>query len=91
MVDPDPPGRIRDIRVYRPSFVGMALLACTPFLIFGATSVYGAAATAVLTVVWLVLLVAGCRYFMSSPPRVAAVGVLSLLAWLVVVLVAKAG
>jgi len=91
VVDQQPPGRIRDIRVYRPSFVGMALLACTPFLIFGASSVYGATGTAVLIVVWLVLLVAGCRFFMSSPPRVAAVGALSLLAWLVVVVVAKSG
>lgn len=89
MVDPRPPGRIRDIRVYRPSFVGMALLACTTFLIFGAASVYGLTGTIVLGVIWLVLFAVGCRYFMTSPPRVAAVGVLSLVAWLAVVLISR--
>ncbi|HET6167385.1 MAG TPA: hypothetical protein VFE07_11210 [Marmoricola sp.] len=84
------PGRIRDIRVYRPSFVGMALLACTPFLIFGAAQVYGAAVTVVLVVVWLVLLVLGCRWFMPHPWRVVLVGLLSMAAWLAVVLVANA-
>jgi hypothetical protein len=85
----DPPGRIRDIRVYRPSFVGMVLLACTPFLIFGSTAVYGAVGTVLLVVVWLVLFGLGCRWFMPAPRRVVVVGVLSMLAWLVVVLVAR--
>ena len=89
MVETPPPGRIRDIRVYRPSFVGIALLACTPFLIFGAASVYGLTGAAVLVAIWLVCFAAGCRYFMASPPRVVAVGVLSLVAWLVVVLIAR--
>jgi hypothetical protein len=86
----DAPGRIRDIRVYRPSFFGMALLVCTPFLIFGSAKVYGAAGTIVLFVGWLVLFALGCRWFMSRPWRVLAVAVLSMLAWLVLVLVANA-
>ena len=84
------PGRIRDIRVYRPSFAGMALLACTPFLVFGATKAYGAVATVLLFVVWLVLFVLGCRWFMSHPWRVVVVALVSMAAWLAVVLVANA-
>jgi hypothetical protein len=84
-----PPGRIRDIRVYRPSFVGMVLLVCVPFLIFGTTSVYGAWGTVALTVVWLVLFAMGCRWFMPNPWRVVVVAVLSIVAWLVVVLLAR--
>jgi hypothetical protein len=82
-------GRIRDIRVYRPSFVGMVLLVCVPFLIFGAMSVYGTAGTVTLTVVWLVLFAMGCRWFMPNPWRVVAVAVLSIVAWLAVVLLAR--
>ena len=83
------PGRIRDIRAYRPSFVGMVVLACTPFLVLGAAPVYGAAVTVALVVLWLVLLGLGCRWFMSRPRRVVLVGVLSVLAWLVAVLAAR--
>jgi len=85
----NPHGRIRDIRVYRPSFVGMVLLVCTPFLIFGAAGAYGGWATFLLAVVWLVLFALGCRWFMSAPWRVVVVAVLSMLAWLVVVLVTQ--
>jgi hypothetical protein len=86
---PDRGGRIQDIRVYRPSFVGMVLLVCTTFLIFAGASVYGALGIVVLVVVWLVLFGLGCRWFMSHPRRVVAVGVLSLAAWLVAVLAAR--
>ena len=86
----EPPGRIRDIRRYRPSFVGMVLLVCTPFLIIGSTGVYGASGTVLLAVVWLVLFVLGCRWFMPAPWRVVVVALLSMLAWLVAVLVANA-
>ena len=89
MDDHEIPGRIRDIRVYRPSFVGMSLLACTPFLVFGASSVYSAAATVALMLFWLLLLAVGCVSFMPHPRRVVAAGALSLLAWLVAVLVAR--
>lgn len=83
------PGRIRDIRVYRPSFVGMALLVCTPFLVLGAASVYGGLAATMLLVVWLLLFALGCRWFMRRPWRVLGVALLSLLCWLVVVLAAS--
>lgn len=86
---PGEPGRIRDIRVYRPSFVGTIILVCTPFLILGSAGVYGALATVLLTLVWLVLLGLGCFWFMSHPRRVVVVGLLSMLAWLVVVLLAQ--
>jgi hypothetical protein len=84
-----PPGRIRDIRAYRPSCVGMVLLVCVPFLIFGTTSVYGAGGTVALTFVWLVLFAMGCRWFMPNPWRVVVVAVLSIVAWVVVVLLAR--
>jgi hypothetical protein len=85
----EPPGRIRDIRIYRPSFVGMVLLVCTPFLVFGSTSVYGGWATVALAAVWLVLLAMGCRWFMARPWWVVGAGVASILVWLLVVLVAR--
>jgi amino acid permease len=87
--DHEIPGRIRDIRAYRPSFVGLALLACTPFLIFGAISVYGVAAAVGLTVLWLLLVTMGCLSFQEHPRRVLVAGVVSLVAWLVVVIVAR--
>jgi hypothetical protein len=83
---PGPEGRIKDIRAYRPSFVGMVLLVCTPFLIFGTGEVYGGLLTALLFVVWLVLFGLGCRWFVARPWRVVVVALLSMLAWLVVVL-----
>jgi len=87
--DHEIPGRIRDIRVYRPSFVGLSLLACTPFLIFGAISVYGVPAAVGLTALWLLLLTVGCLSFQQHPRRVLVAGVVSLVAWLVVVIVAR--
>jgi hypothetical protein len=84
----EPRGRIRDIRAYRPSFVGMVVLVCTPFLIFGSASVYGGLATTLLAVTWLVLFGLGCRWFMERPWRVVVVAVLSVVCWLVVVLLA---
>jgi hypothetical protein len=88
MVTEEPGGRIRDIRAYRPSFVGMVVLVCTPFLIFGSASVYGGLATTLLAVAWLVLFGLGCRWFMERPWRVVVVAVLSVVCWLVAVLLA---
>lgn len=85
----EPPGRIRDIRVYRPSFVGMVLLVCTPFLIFGSASVYGAGGTIALTVLWLFFFTLGCVWFMPHPRRVVVVAALSMLVWLAFVLLAR--
>jgi len=87
--DQEIPGRIRDIRAYRPSFVGMSMLACAPFLILGASSAYGALATVVLTVVWLLLLGVGCISFKPHPRRVLVVGTLSIVVWLAAVLLAR--
>ena len=87
MESPEP--RIRDIRIYRPSFVGMVLLACMPFLVFAAAPVYGLLGTVVLALVWLVLFALGCRWFMRHPSRLPMLGVASLLCWFVVVLVAR--
>jgi hypothetical protein len=87
--DEQPTGRIRDIRAYRPSFVGMVLLVCVPFLIFGSASVYGAGGTVALTLVWLVLFAMGCRWFMPNPWRVVVVALASIAAWVVVVLLAR--
>lgn len=89
MDHPEKPGWIRDIRVYRPSFLGMILLVCTPFLVIASAGVYGAVATIALMVVWLVLFAMGCRWFMPHPRRVVGVALLSMLAWLVAVLVAQ--
>ena len=86
---PDRPGRVKDIRVYRPSFVGMAILVCIPFLIFGAASAYGAPGAIGLFLVWLVLFAFACVSFAVHPWRVVAAGVLAFLAWLAVVLLAS--
>jgi hypothetical protein len=88
-VDPQPPGRIKDIRVYRDAFIGMAILACTPFLIFGAVEVYGWPAAFGLLLVWVILLVQGCRWFMAFPRRVIFLGLASMGVWLAVVLIAS--
>jgi hypothetical protein len=87
--DSEIPGRIRDIRAYRPSFVGLSLLACTPFLILGASSVYGAVAAVLLLLFWLVLLAVGLISFKEHPRRVLGAGVLSVLVWVVVVVLAR--
>lgn len=82
-----PPGRIKDIRAYRSSFLGIGLLACTTFLIFGSWPLYGAAGAVPLFLGWLVLFALGCRWFGSHPGRVLVLGVLSVLAWVGVVLI----
>jgi hypothetical protein len=84
-----PPGRIKDIRAYRESFVGMVLLICSSFLIFGSTHVYGVGGTVTLSVLWLVFFALGCRWFMPRPRLVVLVAVLSVAAWLVAVLLAR--
>lgn len=89
MTDPQPPGRIKDIRVYRDSFIGMVILTCVPFLIFGAYAVYGWWAVAGMTVVWVLLLAQGTRWFMPHPRRVIYLGVLGLLLWTAVVVMAR--
>lgn len=89
MTDQQPPGRIKDIRVYRDSFIGMIVLACIPFLIFGAFNVYGWVASLALFVVWALLLAQATRWFMPHPRRVIYLGVLAFACWLAVVVVAR--
>lgn len=83
------PGRIKDIRAYRNSFVGMGLLALTTFLIFGTWPLYGAAGALPLFALWLVLFVLGCRWFMSRPTLVLLLGLASMLAWAGAVLASR--
>ncbi|RNL64342.1 hypothetical protein EFK50_07385 [Nocardioides marmoriginsengisoli] len=83
------PGRIKDIRVYRDSFIGMIVLACIPFLIFGALNVYGWVAALALFVIWVLILLQGTRWFMTYPRRVVWLGVLAFACWLAVVVVAR--
>ncbi len=89
-MNPDlPPGRIKDIRVYRDSFIGMVLLFCSSFLILGSAGVYGVLVTVALSVLWVIFFLMGCRWFMPRPRRVVVVAVLSMLSWLVAVLLAR--
>lgn len=82
----DHPNRIKDIRVYRNSFLGMGVLICTTFLIFGTWSLYGAAGAFPQFALWLVLFGLACRWFMARPGRVLGLGAVSVLVWVGVVL-----
>lgn len=84
---PGPPQgpRIKDIRVYRDSFVGMGLLACMPFLIFASIPTYGWWAALLLFVLWVLLVVQGTRWFLPKPRGVVGLGVASFLLWLAAV------
>jgi len=82
-------GRIKDIRVYRDSFIGMCLLACTPFLIFASIPTYGWWAAIAMFVVWTLFVVQGTRWFLPKPRGVIGLGVVAFLIWLAVVLVAS--
>ena len=83
------PGRIDDIRAFRASFVGMALLACTTFLIFGTWPLYGAAGALPQAALWVVLFLLGCRWFMRHPRRVLVLGLVAMLVWVGVVLLSR--
>jgi hypothetical protein len=85
----EPPGRIKDIRVYRDSFIGMSMLACLPFLIFGALQVYGWPAAVGLFLLWLVLLRLGTLWFMPHPRWVIYLGLVGFASWFGVVLIAR--
>lgn len=89
MSDQLPPGRIKDIRVYRDSFAGMCLLACIPFLIFGALGVYGWWPAIALFLIWAVVLAQATRWFMPHPRWVIGAGVFTFACWLAVVVVAR--
>jgi hypothetical protein len=88
-MEQEPPGRIKDIRVYRDSFIGLSMLACVPFLIFGALQVYGWLAAIGLFLLWLVLLSLGAAWFMRHPRWVIGLGLIGFGAWFVVVLLTR--
>jgi hypothetical protein len=79
--------RLEDIRAYRGSFVGMILLACTTFLIFGTWRLYGATGALPQAGAWIVLFALACRWFVPHPRRVLLLGLLSMLIWVGVVLI----
>jgi hypothetical protein len=81
--------RIRDIRQYRGSFIGMVGLACVPFLVWGAHDAYGTRWTIALTIWWVFLLTLGIAWFTPYPRRMTWLPVLGFGAWLVVVLLAR--
>jgi len=85
----EPEGRIKDIRVYRESFIGMSMLACVPFLIFGALKVYGWPAAIGLFAFWLVLLRLGTLWFLPHPRRVIVLALVGFASWTAVVLLAR--
>ena len=85
----EPHGRIKDIRVYRDSFIGMSMLACVPFLIFGALKVYGWLAAIGLFLFWVVLVLQGTRWFMPHPRWVIYLGLVGFASWFGVVLIAR--
>ena len=90
MTDQQPPQRIKDIRVYRDSFIGMVMLTCVPFLIFGAKPVYSWWYAIGMFLVWMVLLVQGTRWFMPHPRGVIYLGLVGFAMWFAVVLVNRA-
>jgi hypothetical protein len=85
----EPDGRIKDIRVYRDSFIGMSMLACVPFLIFGALKVYGWPAAIGMFLGWVVLVLQGARWFMPYPRRVIYLALIGFAVWTGVVLLTR--
>lgn len=76
-----PPGRIKDVRVLRNSFIGLAVLFCSLFLIFGTWPLYGAAGAVPQFVIWAVAFVLACRSFMTSPTRVLLLSLVPLVVY----------
>ena len=75
-----------DIRQYRNSFLGIGVLVCATFLIFGSWPLYGAAGALPQFALWIVLFVTACRWFTSRPVGVLLLGLVAVLVWLGVVL-----
>lgn len=70
-----------DARQVRGSFVGIAGMAVVLFLVLASSPLAPLWALALLTLVWLALLVTGARWFMTHPRRVAAIPVVMLVIW----------
>ncbi len=74
---------IQDRSVSPWGFVGIAGLVATLFLYtVGSGLLAPLWATAVLLVVWLVLFVLGCRWFMPHPRRTVVLAALAFLVWI---------
>ena len=71
-------------RPQRASFIGMAGMAMTLFLILASGAVIPWWGLVLLTLVWVAALVQGTRWFMDHPGRVVALPVGMLALWLVV-------
>ena len=83
----DAGGRPRrsDARDVLGSFIGMAGMAAMLFIVLASGLVAPWWAVTLLTLVWLVLLVLGARWFMRRPWRVAALPVVMALVWVVTI------
>jgi len=78
----EPPERERpDARPVLGSFVGMGGMAAALFLVLASGTLAPVWAVVALTLVWLVLLVIGARWFMTHPWRVAALPVVMTAIW----------
>jgi hypothetical protein len=71
-----------DARPYRSSFIGMAGLAMTLFIILASGAVLPWIVIAALTVVWAAALFQGTRWFLSSPVKMMLLPVVVLGIWL---------
>jgi hypothetical protein len=71
-----------DARPYRSSFIGMIGMAMMLFIILASGAVLPWYVIAGLTVVWLLALARGARWFLESPTKVLMLPLLVLLLWL---------
>ena len=78
---PRPADRPADARHLIGSFIGMIGMAAVLFVVLASGLVAPWWAVALMTVVWLALLVAGTRWFLTHPWRVAALPVVVLVLW----------
>jgi hypothetical protein len=72
----------QDARPVLGSFVGMGGMAAVLFVILASGAIPPWWALVAITLVWLVLLVLGARWFMHHPWRVAALPVAVFVIWL---------
>ena len=69
------------------AWIGMAGLVVTLFLYgYSALTIRGGWTVVVLPLVWVVLFVLGCRWFMKHPYRMLALPVISAAVWFTVIL-----
>ncbi len=83
--DDRPYDRPADARHLIGSFIGMIGMACVLFVILASGLVAPLWAVALMSLVWLALLVLGTRWFMTRPWRVALLPLLALVVWVAAV------